>query len=308
MRRLCAECRSEVMSSSADFFAELGIQVPDVGQENVMVACFANPTAHVREDRNRSLSVHLPTGKWNCHGCGVAGNAYSAARMMGLDQRDAANLAKRHGLFKDDKSRMPTERQLKAWKLELLGNEKLLWRLYDLKGWTREAMWRCGLGWNGKRLTFAYRQYKPGYGTHLKVVGWGGYLPGGNPKCVAKGQRTLFPTPHGDVDRPMFVVEGEPAAISVRSCGHQAIAIPGSGGWRYEYVPSLVRFKRLVVVPDCDGPGRKLAEQIKECLPHATVADLDGEREDGWDIGDEIAQAASRFDGPWLHRFVGSLV
>jgi len=28
------------MSSSADFFAELGIQVPDVGQENVMVACF----------------------------------------------------------------------------------------------------------------------------------------------------------------------------------------------------------------------------------------------------------------------------
>lgn len=284
---------------TAEFFAELGIAVPtDANAENVMVPCFANPSAHVHEDRNKSLSLHIPTGRFRCHGCGVAGNAYSAARMLGVSERDAARLAKHHGLFKESpRLRMPTERKLMEWRIALQTDPRVIEACRRRRGWTGKAMVRCGLGWDGERITFPIRQYKPGYPTvHLKCVGLLRYLPGAERKMMslAGSKRLLFPAPVGDPTSPLFVVEGEPAAVSVRSAGFQAVAVPGASSWSNEWSWMIARFKRVVILPDCDEPGRKLALQIVGVVPHAEIVDLDHSRHDGYDIGDFLVEAGLR--------------
>ena len=160
-------------------------------------------------------------------------------------------------------------------------------RLLEVKGWTPKAIVRCSLGWDGERVVFPIRTNK------LKRAGVVRYLPGGKPKtlAVAGTKRLLFPAPEVvSRQHPVFLVEGEPDAVSVWSCGHQAVAVPGTGSWRPEWG---VRFagKRVVVLTDCDRQGRELAGRIAEVIPKARVVDLAPERSDGYDVGDMLVEA-----------------
>ena len=269
-----------------DFYAELGIELRDAGEE-APCSCFANP-AH--EDRDPSCSVNLLTGLFKCHGCGVQGNAYQAALACGFDERRARELAQSHGVFLErEREKMPTETQLKKWREALRGDERLVRRLYEVKAWTPYAVWRCGLGWDGERLTFPIRDRR------LRVCGLVRYLPGGVPKCKALpgSKRLLFPAPETLVrDRPLFIVEGEGDAVSVRSCGHQAVGVGGAKNWRFEFVERLYHFKRIVVLADADAQGRELAAQIRVHIPRARVVDVAPDREDGLDFGDLCVEAA----------------
>ena len=55
---------------------------------------------------------------------------------------------------------------------------------------------------------------------------------------AAKGhRRSLFPAPETLAgEGPLFLVEGEPDAISAAELGIDAVAVPGVQGWRCEYV------------------------------------------------------------------------
>jgi hypothetical protein len=285
-----------VGSRVAEFYAELGVEVKGQGRE-AMVSCFANPDAHKHGDRNKSCSVNLLTGLWKCHGCGEQGNAYVAALSCGLQERDAADLAKRHGLFIEREQQnftMGGWRQWKKWIADLEAKPKLIARLGELKGWTPDAIRSLGLGWNGKRITFLHTR-PVGVDQKPKIVGVMGYLPGGDPKVWAMpgSERTLFPRPERLAkDAPLFIVEGEPDAVSVRSCGHNATSIPGDQSWKPEWAYRLTRFENMILLPDCDPQGRDVMGRIRTVLPKARMLDLAPDRHDGYDIGDLVAEAS----------------
>ena len=305
-----------------DFYETIGVNLPDSGGQEVSVSCFANPGAHTNGDKSPSCSVNMVSGQFCCHGCGVKGNPYAAALAFNYTPQRAAELARAHGLFINDTEkektpapRLPDERQILKWRNALLcsvltvtkdrnritirqarptdpdSQEKemsrvLLRRLRDLKGWTPGAIARCGLGWDGERITFTIRDKK------LKRVGIVRYLPGGSPKVLAmKGsKRLLFPPPEiMSKRRPLYVVEGEPAAVSVRSCGLQCVGIPGTQGWRPEFAQRLMGF-RIVFLPDCDQEGRGLAQRVFKSLPNVRVVDIDPSANDKTDVGDWIAE------------------
>lgn len=280
-----------------EFYAEVGVELPGASTAEASIKCFTNAHGHSHDDRNPSCSINLMTGLWKCHGCDQAGNPYQAAVALGYSEQRARELAKSFGLFlepvreKDSPTRrpsLPTEPQLRKFRERMMASPLILARLQELKGWTPRAIVRCGLGWDGERIVFTIRD------RNLKKVGVVRYLPGGKPKTKALpgSKRLLFPPPEVFArGRPVFLVEGEPDAVSVRSCGCQAVAVPGVSSWRMEFAQRLARFS-VVVLPDCDRQGRDLAERVVGMLPRARVVDLEPGREDGYDVGDVVAEAS----------------
>ena len=145
---------SNTGSRVIDFYATIGIVLPDRGGTEVSVRCFTNSAAHNREDRNPSCAVNLMSGLWKCHGCGQSGNAYQAAVMLGYAEQRARELAQAHGLFlevvKDEPGpRLPDERKLTRWRQDLLASPVIMRRLQELKGLDASSdcpVW-FGLGW-----------------------------------------------------------------------------------------------------------------------------------------------------------------
>ena len=87
--------------SALAFYAALGVELPDRGNGNVPVRCFAAPEQHRNGDRSPSASINVEDGAWHCHGCGATGGAYDAAIARGVEPRDAMKLLRRHGLRAD---------------------------------------------------------------------------------------------------------------------------------------------------------------------------------------------------------------
>jgi hypothetical protein len=81
--------------SARDFYAELGVEIPDRHGPWVDVRCFNPQHDH---DRDPSCGVNLEHGGFKCHACGAKGSAYDAAVLLGRIEGDAAELCKRHGL------------------------------------------------------------------------------------------------------------------------------------------------------------------------------------------------------------------
>lgn len=296
--------------SVREFYAQLGVDLPDKGGEEASIRCFASPASHNRDDRDPSCSVNLLTGLFHCKGCGESGNAYAAALALGRPEAYARQLARSHGLFLEtapaqpkEKPKLPTERRLAIWRKALRENQVILNRLQELKGWHPYAVQRLGCGWDGERLTFPIRNAK------LKVAGLVRYLPGGSPKSLAApgSKRDLFPPPELiRKHHPIFLVEGEPAVISVASCGFKAVGVPGAGAWRREWAQRLVG-RQVIVLPDCDGEGRAMAERVATDIPGARVVDLEPGCCDKSDIGDWVAQAAVEGGLSQVSRVLGRL-
>jgi AAA domain len=183
----------------------------------------------------------------------------------------------------------------------LVGDPRLLDRLYELRGWKREAIEDLGLGLDGDRVTFPIRD---GNG---RPVGRLRYAPDparskGQPKMIADpgSTRELFPAPEVYDGGVIWIVEGEPDAVALHSLGFQAVAIPGAGKWRPEWVQRFRRFGRAVLVPDCDDPGHSLMEEVALALLQVLevrVIDLASERDDGFDVGDLLVEAVQA--GGW---------
>jgi len=86
--------------SARDFYDAIGIALAeDRPGPWVEIPCF-NP-AH-DHDRNPSCGVNLDHGGFKCHACDAKGSAFDAAVLIGKSRGDAAELAKRHGLWRGD--------------------------------------------------------------------------------------------------------------------------------------------------------------------------------------------------------------
>lgn len=191
---------------------------------------------------------------------------------------------------------LPTFAQVHRWVDAAQRNDRLADRLAEVKGWSRPTLERLRVGWDGERVTFPVRDAT---GELVNVIR---YLPGGKPKTLGLRHRSrgLFPAPE-TIEGRVWLMEGEPDAVSGHELGLPAVGVPGTNGWRPEWAERL-RGRSVVVCFDCDEPGRKAALAVGKSLDgHAKtvrVVDLNGARSDGFDVTDAL------LEGWTLERFV----
>jgi DNA primase len=189
---------------------------------------------------------------------------------------------------------LPSEADIEAFAQRLAGNAKLLDRLVELRCWTAPTLFALEVGFDGERLTLPIRdadgrlintmRYRPG-GAKPKMLSWGAGHP-----------RGLFPAPEAIPGEEVWVLEGEPDGITGRELGLPVVAVPGANGWKDEWATRLAG-RRVVVVPDCDEPGRNAAQRIARSLvghvSDVRLLDLDESRMDGYDLTDAMREGAT---------------
>jgi hypothetical protein len=129
------------------------------------------------------------------------------------------------------------------------------------------------------------------------------YLLGGDPKTLAvKGaKRDLWPAPSTVAGPVLYVVEGEPDAVTATQIGLPVVAIPGAGKFDSSWPARIAEGrKRVVVIPDADEAGRKAAQKVAAAVAalgtDVRVLDLTPERDDGHDLSDWMGADASAAD------------
>ena len=304
------------------FYEALGIELPGWAYTEAPVRCFADPGAHKREDRDASCSVNVHSGAFNCHGCGARGGAYDAALARGRSPREAIDLMVAFGLTERrsrDTSRSParqrTQRQAQTatspaslavtgdqaqeWAKHLERSPALLARLERERGWSRRALVDLEIGFDGERITVPiWRPAAPADRSERAVLQ--GLLRlrldrTEHPKVTAiSGTRLgLLSLPAWTRAERVLLVEGPSDMLAARSAGLPAIAVPGANAWRSEWASTLDG-RRVVVVMDCDRPGRQAAARIAEDLERrdivAGIYDLAPSRQDGYDVSDWLRE------------------
>ena len=241
---------------------------------------------------------------WNCHGCSAGGTAIDAVMCAdGLSVQEAfAQLAERSGQHRGTRSSRqvnrrppaapspapPGEDELKRLRRAMTPDVEE--RLRALRGWSPEALRSLSIGYEGQRVTLPVRD---GAGT---VVGVLKYQPdparrADAPKMLtSKGTpREMFPRPEDVPGAVLYLAEGEPDAVTLRSLGLAGVGLPGAGKRDPSWWPRLGRQRdRVVIIADSDDRGRQLAADAARAIsPHChdvRVVDLAPERSDGYDL------------------------
>lgn len=275
--------------------------VRPAGDDQYDAACPAH------EDRHQSLAIGVGDNGFllHCHaGCDIQ-SIMRAAPLEWSDlffsERQAAPAPRRDGVItittdKLDRAvrssirstatpRVPPLRLVDAWAGEI---GTVAGRLTEVKGWSRPTLERLRVGWDGRRVTIPVFD---GDGELLSVMR---YLPGRRPKTLAVGPRELFPAPESVDGDDVWLVEGEPDAISGRELGLPTVSVPGVATWREHWAERLLS-KRVTVCMDADREGRQCAADRVRQLAHygvqAAVVDLAPDRGDGTDLGDLLVGA-----------------
>jgi hypothetical protein len=310
------------------YYQQLGIQLPDNSRTNVSVRCFADPSAHRREDRDPSCSVNLVSGLWKCHGCGARGGPQNAALAKGHTPRSALDLMIAYGLIEpgarlrtarellDAPRRTPparartrararetepvaerptlqvTEQDIARWEATLSRRPSLIARLARDRGWLYPTMRALELGLDRGRITIPIRN------AHGLLRGLLRYQPEhtGRPKMLAElGSRLgLAPHPAAETSERILLVEGPPDMIAARSRDLAAIAVPGDHAWQPAWA-ELLAGRHVTIVMDADKQGRAAAQRIASDLgDHAEVqlVELAPQRTDGYDLTDWLLEHA----------------
>lgn len=295
----------------AGLCAKLGIDLRPAHGGNAKANC-PHPD---HDDLRPSWSINLDTGKHNCFSCDFQGGPYVLVNCaFGLDPAASMELLEGFGLH-DPKDRSNgngaaprpkppakdtappiTEADVERWCAAPPTDTPADPTLERTRGWTREGMDRVQAGKHEGRIAFAYRDPK---GTLTGAVL---YDPMHDPDkdtgsktfAIPGTKRQLFPSPRiWDRSKAILLVEGEPDAVSAISCGLQAVGVPGAGNWKADWGKEFSE-ARVVVVADCDEPGRLVAKQsAKDIAPYANevrLLDLGPEKSKGYDLGDLVSE------------------
>jgi hypothetical protein len=159
------------------------------------------------------------------------------------------------------------------------------------KGWTIPTLRRVGARANGDgRVDLGSVRYLPG-------------ARNGERKSLAAAgaTRDLWPDPAKVDGAGLFVVEGEPDAVTAAELGIRAVAVPGAKAWRPEWAQRIGAGRRsVVVIADADAPGRQAAKRWAEAIAahcaDVRLLDLAPKRQDGFDLSDFAALAETEPD------------
>lgn len=200
-----------------------------------------------------------------------------------------------------------------ACALRLQNEPKVLEQLRFGRGWAAAALELLHVGYDGSRLTLPVRDES---GKLHDTLRYDPFTKTGRKVLAGKGKSRLpWPAPELVDTHILFLVEGEGTAISMLSCGFRAVGLPGSMqpstnvvkpgrwqgvGWHKAWARRFERFQHLVLIPDCDGPGRALmgavSYDLRKLGHEAPIVDLAPKLHDGSDVADILLKGA--VDGP----------
>jgi len=227
---------------------------------------------------------------WSCHSCGAGGSAIDALLVSGR-VRDISEAFEELGSKRYEPSPPCSFAPDSAIDLP----PAVASRIEEVKGWRAPTLRRLGVGWAGARFVIPVTDAK---GSRIGTVR---YLPLADKRSERKmisdrgTTRQLFPPPETIAGDEIWVAEGEPDAISLQEIGLPGCGVPGTESWKPGWARRFERFKRAVVVSDCDAGGRKLASRVAADLAAAGIetrlVDLDPRREDKHDVGDALVES-----------------
>ena len=296
--------RSSVFEPAPDvrgFYQALGVELPrhgPNGQGWLAIRCFL--PGH--KDRHKSASVHADTGAWKCFTCNRKGSPFTAAVERLLTRQQAAQLARRHGLWIETGRRRPglADTTIPAPLPPVYQDDpadppaEFDWLATPPKGRRREFEY---VDENGKPVTRTVRVDVPGeqkrfWQERFTEDGW---QPGleGVPRLVI--YRLPAVRDQARVGGRVYVVEGEKAVQALERVGLVASCSPmGAGKWQRHYSDMLEGCK-VTPIPDCDQPGREHMLDVMESCHNAGVhvtepLELGVHYPAGYDIVDLLAQ------------------
>lgn len=255
------------------------------------------------DDRNPSMSIGLNHDRVLLHcqrGCSVE----EICDRLGLptaalfdDWKDAVPPAPRQVDRKRELEELPTEQELSRWHTALIANDRAMGELLRRKGWSVKTLQLFGIGVHAGRLVFPVRG--PG-GELVTLARYRLNRKNGEPKMLGfpGRKRDLFPAPERFPDDDwLWLVEGEPDAVSAAELGLYGVGLPGAGpasqGRLEEWAPRF-EGRRVVVCLDCDDEGRACARRAFDALAGAAaevrLIDLDPSKRDGFDLGDLLVR------------------
>jgi hypothetical protein len=278
-----------------------GLTVKSAGPGQWMTQCSAH------EDRSPSLSVSEGDGKilLNCHaGCETS----DVCERLGLTVGDLFDAGPNGNgrvvpIRPEPKpDPLPTDADLKAWAEAL--SPAIVERLQERRGWTAGALEKLKVGYARRELVLPIRNMDGETVNAIRLSG-----PELAPFALKGRRRDLFPGPESVPEgERVWVTEGEKDAIALCSMGLSGVGIPGAKGWKPEHA-SRFTGRNVVLIGDCDAPGRGLMEKVAgDLVSHAAsvrVLDLDPNRDDGHDVGSELVAALA--DGG-THEDVAGLI
>lgn len=251
--------------------------------------------------------------KWVLINCFANCDWYAILRALELEPKDLVLDEDGPKARRRPVSQRQRELTAMACALRLQNEPEILQRLRFTRGWAAGALELLGVGYDGSRLTLPVRDAERKLHDTLR---YDPFTKQGRKILAGKGKSRLpWPAPES-VDTPiLFIVEGEGTAISMLSVGLRAVGLPGSmspstnvsrpgrwqgTGWHRAWARRFEKFKHLVLLPDCDGPGRALMGAVRYDLEQAglwaKIIDLGPKTHDGSDVADMLLSGT--FDGP----------
>jgi hypothetical protein len=194
-----------------------------------------------------------------------------------------------------------SEEKIRADHADLMADESLLTGLLEARGWTREGLAACGdlVSQDGFEHPHICVVQRDEHGAVLNVVTYNpdtAERPGGLPTVsgIQHQPRLLWPRPEDyDLGETLILVEGEADAITGVVLGLPVVGVPGAGTWKAEWTPRFAG-RTVVVIPDNDEPGRKLAAVVVAALAGVAAAvlvhELDHRGVSGFDLTDALVR------------------
>lgn len=266
--------------------------------------------SHTRDDRRPSLKVTdsdkagEPTVLIHCHaGCSsdeiVSALGATWREILSGDKQVEARPPRRAPLPEPTPDPLPSEADLTAARGVLAS--RMNGHRHREKQWSRATLEGLGCGLDGRRLVLPIRDSRGDLCNVLR------YSTRDTPKMLAvKGRRRdLYPRPEDTPGARLYLVEGEPDAVSMAELGLPGVSYPGTNGFRDDHAARVLAGRsEVVVIPDCDDQGRTAARTVAETLAEAAgetgpvvrLLDLEPTRSDGFDVGDLIAEHLAEAD------------
>lgn len=255
---------------------------------------------HAHNDATPSLSVAIGRdnviGLVHCH-AGCDGADVLTVLRGEVDQLEDLPPLKREP--PEPPEALPSDKEL------IVARAALTWdvsgAVEQLRGWSYDTLQAFQVGYHDRHLVLPF--YERG-----KLVNVGKYRPGQGKVIGLRGRRKpLYHVPILETDAPLWIVEGEPDALSAYELGLMAVGVPGVNNWRQEYAQRFTG-RHVRVCMDCDRPGREAAYRIfADLVPFASglkVVDLEPLRDDGYDMTDFLMDAHAKDELPEARAYL----